>query len=357
MKIVTVVGARPQFIKAAALSRVLRKEHNEILIHTGQHYDKNMSDVFFEELQIPMPDYHLNISGGSHGQMTGRMLEAIEEVLITERPNMLLVYGDTNSTLSGALAAVKLHIPVIHVEAGGRLGTLQNPEEVNRILTDRISSVLFACTKSALGFLNKEGIKENVYLVGDPMYDVFLYYKGTVKQKDLAILDLEGKRIGLPKKYYYLTCHREENTANEKALLEIMAAMESLDVPTIYPVHPRNKKIALKIKKENSFEQVILIEPVGYKTSINLVSHAQKIVTDSGGVQREAFFAGVQCITVFEHVAWPETMTGNCNQLAAAERKDILTKMENKMIYDPNEKPFGDGHACEKICEILKEYS
>ncbi len=356
MKTVTVVGARPQFIKAAALSRILRKEHQEVLIHTGQHYDKGMSEIFFEEPGIPKSDYNLGIACGGHGQMTGRMLEHIETILEKDKPQMLLVYGDTNSTLAGALAAVKLHIPVIHVEAGGRLGTLQNPEEVNRILTDHISAVLFACTASAVNFLAHEGIREHVHLVGDPMYDAFLYYKQGISSKDLVFSDVSGHPVNLPQSYYYLICHREENTADESVLFEIMRAMNCLDAPTVYLLHPRNRAMACALKERYGFEQVILADPVGYKTSIGLVSHAKKVVTDSGGVQREAFFAGVQCVTVFKHVVWPETMGGNCNQLARPESADILSKLEAPMVRDLKETPFGDGHACEKMVEILRSY-
>ena len=213
MKIVTVVGARPQFIKAAVGSRLLREHAEEILVHTGQHYDYNMSEVFFEELSIPTPDYNLGISGGSHGVMTGKMIGAIEKVLIDEKPDKLLVYGDTNSTMAAALAAVKLHIPVYHVEAGNRFGTLDSPEEVNRIVTDHVSSCLMPCTESAALFLEKEGLKEKTHIVGDPMHDAFLYYGSKLTETDRgAILDLEGKEVDLPDKYYYLTCHRQENT-------------------------------------------------------------------------------------------------------------------------------------------------
>ena len=216
MKVLTVVGARPQFIKAAVVSRELRKLHQEVLLHTGQHYDYNMSDVFFEELDIPKPDYNLGISGGSHGKMTGEMLIKIEEVLLKEKPDMMLVYGDTNSTMAGALAAVKLNIPVCHVEAGARLGTLTNPEEVNRITTDNVSSILACCTASAVEFLRKEGKTKNVYLVGDPMFDAFEFYRkkvGDTVQEEL--IGLQDETLELPAEYYYMTCHRQENTGTD----------------------------------------------------------------------------------------------------------------------------------------------
>lgn len=354
MKIVTVVGARPQFIKAAVVSRLLRRDAAEILVHTGQHYDYNMSDVFFEELHIPKPDYNLGISGGSHGQMTGAMLTAIEDVLLREKPDCLLVYGDTNSTLAAALAAVKLHIPVCHVEAGNRLGTLDNPEEVNRICTDHVAAKLLACTESALGFLAREGLSDRAVLVGDPMYDAFLYYGAQITpQHANALAGLDGAAVKRPEQFYYLTCHRQENTDTDEKLEAILEAMESLDAPTVYPVHPRNQKRAAEICARRGFRKVLLTQPVGYLTSISLVSGAKKIVTDSGGLQREAFFAEKQCVTVFDHVIWPETMVQGRNQLAKPNCADILEKLEAVQTIDPAYRPFGDGHAGERICRIL----
>ncbi len=290
MKIVTIVGARPQFIKAAVVSRELRKQHQEVLVHTGQHYDYNMSDVFFEELDIPKPDYNLGISGGTHGKMTGEMLIAIEKVLLKEAPDMVLVYGDTNSTMAGALAAVKLHIPICHVEAGGRLGTLTNPEEVNRITTDHVSTLLMCCTESAVEFLKKEGKTENVFLVGDPMYDAFEFYKKKVgEQQPEELEDLDGNKAVCPKNYYYMTCHREENAGSDETLTEILSAMNSLEYPCIYPVHPRNQQRVARLQEQHKFENIITCKPVGYLMSVFLTLHARKIVTDSGGLQREAF--------------------------------------------------------------------
>lgn len=356
MKIITVVGARPQFIKAAVVSRLLRNSCEEILIHTGQHYDYNMSDVFFDELNIPQPKYNLGISGGSHGSMTGRMLESIENVLIEEKPDKVLLYGDTNSTLAAGLAAVKLHIPIYHVEAGNRFGTLDSPEEVNRIVTDHISTCLMPCTQSAFNLLEKEGLKEKSYLVGDPMYDAFLYYSNLVTEKhknDLTSFD--GKKIERPKEYYYLTCHRQENTDDSNKLIEALKAMNSLECPTIYPVHPRNQKEIREICKKYDFNNIFLIQPVGYLTSISLVCDAKKIVTDSGGLQREAFFAKKQCVTVLDFVVWPETMIGNRNQLAKPDMNGILEKLNIKQTIDNDYQPFGDGHAGEKIVKLLLE--
>ena len=354
MKILTVVGARPQFIKAAVISRILKDKAEEVLVHTGQHYDHNMSDIFFEELSIPKPQYNLGISGGSHGQMTGRMIEAIEEVLIKEKPDKLLVYGDTNSTLAAALAAVKLHIPVYHVEGGNRLGTLDNPEEVNRICTDHVATKLMACTSSAMEFLAKEGIGERSTLVGDPMFDAFVYYGNLVTDEHKnALIDFDGNIVKRPEEFYYLTCHRQENTDTDEKLAEILKAMNSLDAPTVYPVHPRNRTAVERVCKQYNFKNIIVIQPVGYLTSISLVNGAKKIVTDSGGLQREAFFAEKQCVTVFDHVIWPETMVDNRNQLATPLAEDILKKLSAVQTVDPEYKPFGDGHSGEIIVEIL----
>lgn len=352
MKIVTVVGARPQFVKAAAMSRVLRKTHTEILVHTGQHYDPMMSDVFFNELHIPKPDYNLGISGGSHAQMTARMLTALEEVLLKESPDALLVYGDTNSTLAGALSAVKLHIPVLHVEAGNRLGSLNNPEEVNRILTDHAATLLFACVQSAMEALKRENLADRAYFVGDPMLDAFLYYRQIAPRPE-TLPGLAGDTVAVPESYYYLTCHREENTRTDETLSEILLAMERLPHPTLYPVHPRNRAAALRLRDQLHLQNLRFLSPLGYLESVALVQNAQRIVTDSGGVQREAFFAGVPCVTVFPYAVWPETMTGGCNVLAEPKKSDILTKLSVEPVWPKDEQPFGDGRACEKIVELL----
>lgn len=355
MKIVTVVGARPQFIKAAAGSRQLRKNHNEILIHTGQHFDANMSDIFFEEMGIPQPDYNLGISGGTHAQMTARMLTGVEEILQKETPDALLIYGDTNSTLAAALAAVKLHIPVFHVEAGNRLGTLDSPEEVNRIVADHTASINFCATEDALGKLQNEGLGNRSYCVGNIMYDSFLHF--AEKNWDSPnIIDFDGNKVDIPKEFYYMTCHRQENTYSDEPLTEILLAMNSLDAPTIYAVHPRNHDRAKRICDNNGFRNVILTQPVGYSDSVHLTQNAKKIVTDSGGLQCEAFYAGVQCVFVLDYVVWPETMVDNRNQLAKADHNDILEKLSATQFINPEYQPFGDGHAAEKICEIINEW-
>ena len=356
-KICTVVGARPQFIKLAMVSRVLRKEFQEVLIHTGQHYDHNMSKIFFQEMDIPEPDYNLGVSGGTHGQMTGQMIAKIEEVLIKERPDMLLVFGDTNSTMAGALAAVKLHIPVCHVESGGRIGTLDNPEEVNRIVTDHVSALRLVSTPSGMKFLEREGISDSSYFTGDPMYDAFRYYSERLDGLEIAeLVDFSGNPLPLPERFYYMTCHRQENTDEDGKLDQIFQAMEALDAPTVYPVHPRNQERADRIARKRGYRNLLLVQPVGYKCSISLVSRSVKIVTDSGGLQREAYFARKPCVTVFDRVVCPETMVNNCNQLAKPDKADILEKLSVEVRFDPAYQPFGDGHSAEKIVERIEEF-
>ena len=359
MKIVTVVGARPQFIKAAAISRILREAHEEVIIHTGQHYDYNMSGVFFKELNIPEPDYNLGISGGSHGEMTGAMLPEIEKMLIVEKPDLVLVYGDTNSTLAAALAAVKLGLPICHVEAGNRLGTLTNPEEVNRICTDHVSSLLMCCTESAYDFLKAEGLSEKAYIIGDPMYDAYQYYAQQIesgKERFRTLVGLDGTPVAVPERYYYLTCHRPENVSSDDKLNGILECMNGLDYPTIYPVHPRNMKQVERLCSLNAYKNLILVEPVSYLTSISLIKGAEKIVTDSGGVQREAFFAGVQCVTVFDYIIWPETMAGNMNQMASADCRDISEKLMVTPVRNSRYQPFGNGEAGRKLLKILEQF-
>ncbi|MCR2049091.1 UDP-N-acetylglucosamine 2-epimerase (non-hydrolyzing) [Acetatifactor muris] len=356
MKIVTVIGARPQFIKAAVVSQELRKKHTEVLVHTGQHFDYNMSGQFFEELDIPEPDYNLGISGGSHAAMTGKMMMGVEEVLLKEKPDWLLLYGDTNSTLAAALAAAKLYIPICHVEAGARTHCMTNPEEINRVCTDHVSALLLASTQSGMKEMEIEGLADRACLVGDPMYDAFIRYSRKKTLEEIEFKTLEGSTVKVPAEYYYLTCHREENTKDDKDLTEIFTAMERLDAPTVYPVHPRNKLRAMRLRKEQGFQNLILTEPVGYLESICLVNHAKKIVTDSGGLQREAFFAGKKCVTILDFVCWPETMVGNRNTLAAPKADDIQEKLAEEQTIEEGYQPFGDGHAGEKIVQKLEEF-
>lgn len=357
-KIISVVGARPQFIKAAVVSRQLRKYYNEVLVHTGQHYDYNMSAIFFEELDIPQPDINLGISGGSHGKMTGEMMISLEQVFIRERPAFVVLYGDTNSTLSAALAAVKLHIPVVHIEAGNRFGTLENPEEINRIVTDHVSSLLFSCTLSAQGFLDREGLGEKSFVVGDPMLDAFCYYSKKVKEgPPETLLSLEGKPLGheLPSRFFYLTCHRQENTEDERTLVEILSAMNSLPYPCIYPVHPRTQEQVKQCRKKYSLSNIIFCQPVGYLMSVYLLNHCEKVVTDSGGLQREAYFAKKACLTVLDFVVWPETMVEKRNQLTQPDRDEIQRKLKTTIVFSSEDQAFGDGHASEKIVAHIRK--
>lgn len=354
MKVATVVGARPQFIKAAVVSHELRKEHQEILIHTGQHFDYNMSEQFFRELDIPDPDYNLGISGGTHAQMTGRMMIAIEKALHVEKPDWLLVYGDTNSTLAAALAAAKQHIPICHVEAGARVHNMMNPEEINRICTDHVSSLLLASTRSGYDEMAKEGLQHRGVMVGDPMYDAFVQYSERLAPGQIVLDLLSGDTCSVPPRYYYLTCHREENTASDAQLMEIFKAAEMLDAPTIYPVHPRNRERALRLQQTERYEKILLTQPVGYLESACLVRHALKIITDSGGLQREAFFAEKKCVTILDFVCWPETMVDGRNELSRPLAEEIVNKLANPQRVDKSYQPFGDGHSSEKIVRALE---
>ena len=357
MRIVTIVGARPQFIKAAAFSRVAHKMGiEEKLVHTGQHYDINMSEVFFRELQIPKPAYNLGVSGGSHAKMTGAMMSSIESVLEKELPDYTLVYGDTNSTMAGALASVKLHIPVIHIEAGLRLGSLDNPEEVNRIVTDHVSTLRFAPTSIELSNLTKENLATNSYVVGNIMFDSYLHASSLPFSRNTfnLISARDGATVALPGNYYLLTCHRQENTADDSPMTQILSAMNSLDYPTIYPVHPRNRERCLRLCKDNSFNNILLIEPVGYIESINLLKNCQKVVTDSGGLQCEAFYAKKQCVTVFDYMVWPQLFVGCRNQLSAPNKDEILQKLSVHQVIDDSYLPFGSGDTAQRIVEEIQ---
>lgn len=356
-KIITIVGARPQFIKAAVISRELRERSlNEIIVHTGQHYDYNMSEKFFRELEIPNPKYNLNISGGSHAEMTGKMMMALEEVLILEKPDLVIIYGDTNSTLAGALAAAKLYIPICHIEAGGRSGELVNPEEINRITADHLSSLLMCCVNSAMLLLKREGLESRAHLVGDPMLDAYLYYRDKIIDNVPEILiGIDSEVVSIPNQYYYLTMHREENTQSEEKIIEVLDAMEELNYRTIYPLHPRVRKVIQKIKQERKYNKIIFTEPVGYLMSVYLIENSTKIITDSGGLQREAFFARKPCITISDYPDWPETLVGNQNQLSRADKNEILEKVKTPVEF-LNRNAFGDGFSAKKICNIIAEY-
>lgn len=358
MKIVTIIGARPQFIKAAMVSKELDKIAEEIIVHTGQHYDKNMSDVFFEQLEIPKPKYNLGIGSGSHGKQTGEMLIKIEEVLLQEKPDYVMVYGDTNSTLAGALAASKLLIPIIHIESGLRSYNIAMPEEQNRILTDHISSILICPTKTAVENLKKEGITQNVYLTGDVMCDSVLYYSKLADKKiNCSNIDLvpiyEKKEI---KDWYLTTIHRAENTMDDRNLSTILQVFEKLDKMVIFPVHPRIKKMVNKLYSENKYKNIYFVEPVDYLTMLYLTKNACKVVTDSGGLQKECYILDTPCITIRNQTEWVETLNDGYNILAKPEQEDLYKKITNSQINKSKEKVhyYGNGHASQEIAEIIK---
>ena len=349
MKIVSVVGARPQFIKCAPVSRELRKEHEEILVHTGQHYDPEMSDIFFDELEIPRPDYNLGVGSGSHGKQTGEILRGVEDVLLKEKPGLVLVYGDTNSTLAGALAAAKLHIPVAHVEAGLRSFDRTMPEEINRVVTDHISDILFCPTQTSVNNLAAEGITKGVHLVGDVMADALAYNREIAQRKSriLETLGLAGKA------YCVLTVHRASNTDSRENLTNIIRAVGEAGVPVVFPVHPRTRKYLREYGLLASLpENIRLIEPLGYLDMIRLMGSAQKILTDSGGMQKEAYMLGVPCITLRENTEWVETVEAGWNVLVGADRDKILNTIN---CFNPDNKLnaiFGQ-FAAKKIATII----
>ncbi len=359
MNIVTVIGARPQFIKAAVLSRYLRDNPTlgikETLVHTGQHYDANMSEVFFKEMDIPQPDINLHLGSGSHGKMTGAMLSGIEGLLLEKRPDALLVYGDTNSTLAGALAASKLLIPVIHVEAGLRSFMMVMPEEQNRRLTDHLSTYLFCPTQTAIKNLDAEGIidcgddikptadKKRVCMTGDIMYEASLYYR---KHNNVKIDD---------KDFILLTIHRQENTDNIERLNSIVKAINELnDERFVFPVHPRTRKI-LAQNNLNFGSHVKLIDPIGYFEMIAYEENCKCVLTDSGGVQKEAFFFEKPCITMRDSTEWVELVESGWNTLAGADSKKIIETIKNIRRPESQELLYGKGNCAELICkELLK---
>jgi len=370
MKIVTVVGARPQFIKASAISRAIvqynerypTKAIKEILLHTGQHYDEGMSAVFFDQMDIPRPAYELGILEKTHGAMTGKMLQQIEEVLMDEKPDLVLVYGDTNSTLAGTLAAVKIHIPVAHVEAGLRSFNMSMPEEINRIITDRVSTLLFCPTKTAERNLSNEGISEGVILSGDVMFDATLFYREKAKQQ--YSLD----RWGLYKNQYVLcTFHRAENTDKEERLESILMALREIanDIQVVIPIHPRTKKMIQRYKLSKHLERLRILDPVSYLEMIRLEISAKAIMTDSGGVQKEAYFHKVPCLTIRDETEWIETIDMGWNRLCDANKATILNawhglRVQNeksKNIFTQESQPYGNGMASQSIVGSLTSFS
>lgn len=353
MKISIVVGNRPQFVKAAAFYRSLGKQDVLVsLIHTGQHYDENMSAIFFQEMELPQPDHHLGIGSGSHGEMTGKMLDAIEKLFVKERPDVVLVVGDTNSTLAGALAAVKMHIPVAHVEAGLRSFNRRMPEEINRILTDHSSEYLFTPTEKASENLRREGLPNSkIHQSGDVMYDIFLHYRNVAKAKSRILEKLNLK----PKQFVLATVHRAENTEDLSRLREIVRGLCAVtsNVPVVFPVHPRTKKVLHENKIET--DHLIIIDPVGYFDMLLLEENAEVIFTDSGGVQKEAYFSKVPCVTLRDETEWTELVENGFNRLASPNRKEILAAYKGCKTGKPNwEKDlYGKGKAAETILDLL----
>jgi UDP-N-acetylglucosamine 2-epimerase len=349
MKVASIVGARPQFIKAAPLDRELRREHQHVLIHTGQHYDYAMSAVFFDELGIPEPDYNLGVGSASHGKQTGEMLIGIEETLVREQPHCVIVYGDTNSTLAGALAAAKLHLPVAHVEAGLRSYNRSMPEEINRVLTDHVADLLFCPTETAVGNLAREGITQGVYNVGDVMYDALLQSADVVQRSTgfLDTLDVQAKS------YLLVTVHRAGNTDDTDKLFCILAALDQMQETVLFPAHPRTRQ-AMEGVGYAPAPHVRLLEPVSYLEMLVLEKNARMVLTDSGGVQKEAYLLAVPCVTLREETEWVETVEAGWNTLVGANKTRILKAVST---FQPQGEPpqvFGDGRASQKMTQCLQ---
>lgn len=352
MKIATIVGARPQFVKAAPVSKVLRKTCNEYLIHTGQHYDENMSQIFFDELGIPRPDINLELGSGSHAIQTGKMLIEIEKILQNIKPDWLMVYGDTNSTLAGALAATKLHIPVAHIEAGLRSFNRRMPEEINRLLTDKMSGLLFCPTQTAVNHLESEGVTTGVHLTGDVMYDAVLRFGALAEQKSTVL-----RRLDLtPKKFMLATVHRPNSTDSKENLTNIIEAFGESELPVVFPVHPRTVGYLKQYdlwNQINSSKKIRAIEPVSYLDMLQLEKHAAKILTDSGGIQKEAYFYQVPCITMREETEWVETVDDGWNIIVGTDKAKILDAIHHFKPTQPQHALFGDGKASEKIVGLF----
>lgn len=346
MKLVTIIGARPQFIKAATVSRVIaaRESIAEVIVHTGQHYDANMSDIFFEEMRIPKPDHHLGIGGGGHGQMTGRQLEAIERVLIEEMPDCVLVYGDTNSTLAGTLAAVKLHIPVAHVEAGLRSFNRRMPEEINRVLTDHAADLLFAPTETAVKNLRAEGLPtDRIELTGDVMYDAALFYR------ELARMPVWFGECGLREGEFLLaTVHRAENTDNPVRLSGIFAGLAQSDFPVVLPLHPRTRS-RIDAAGITLPTNIHVVPPVGYLEMVWLEANCRIIASDSGGVQKEAYFHGQRCVILRDETEWVELVDAGWNVIAGTNAERISAALSEPLPLEVPTEFYGAGDAAERV--------
>ncbi len=347
MKIVSVVGARPQFIKAAVVEKVMEKENEieSLLVHTGQHYDENMSRIFFDELEIPRPDFNLEVGSASHAVQTGEIMIRLEKILNDFKPDWVLVYGDTNSTIAASLTAAKLHVKVAHVEAGLRSFNRLMPEEINRITTDRISNLLFAPTKNAMDLLDKEGLANNAVFTGDVMYDSILFYQELAEKKHKL------EEVTELKNFYLATIHRAENTDSEENLQNIFTAFSNLDLPVIIPLHPRTRAKLNNIKYSDN---VRIIEPVSYLEMILLLKNAMKVLTDSGGLQKEAYFLKKHCLTLRTETEWVETLNNNWN-IVTGPNTDLILESISKEPSGEQGNYFGDGKAGEKIVKKLLE--
>jgi UDP-N-acetylglucosamine 2-epimerase len=349
VKVLTVVGARPQFIKAAPFSRVVRQRHTEVLVHTGQHYDPSMSDVFFEELRLPKPDHHLGVGSGTHAAQTAHILERLEPVIQREAPDRVVIYGDTNSTLAAALAAAKLGVPVAHVEAGLRSYVRDMPEEINRAVADRVSSYLFAPTQTAVDNLAREGITDGVTLTGDIMYDALLENAPIAAKRSTMVRDLALTSGG----YVLATVHRAANTDDPARLADLFDAFALLREPVVVPLHPRTRAALMGTDIEVE-PPVRIIEPAGYIDTLALEQHARVILTDSGGVQKEAYLLGVPCVTLRDETEWVETLEGGWNVLVGADAERILAAAQRPRPSGTPPPAYGDGHAAEKMVAALE---
>lgn len=355
MKVATIVGARPQFVKAAPLSDQLRKKHTEILIHTGQHYDLQMSEVFFKELNIPKPDHNLEVGSGSHAEQTAKMLVDLEKLFIKIQPDVVLTFGDTNSTLAGALAASKINIPSAHIESGLRSFNRTMPEEVNRIVADQLAEILFVPTKSAITNLKNEGITKNVFLVGDIMYDAVLKALDIAKKRSNIIrkMDLVGKDFMLA------TIHRADNTSSKERLQNIVDGFLSTDQLIVFPAHPRTHKFLRQtglLSKLEKAKNILMTEPLSYFDFLILQKHAKKILTDSGGVQKEAYFFKVPCITMRDETEWIETVETGWNIIVGADKDKISKAIESFQPGGRQKNLFGDGNSAMQIVECLEKF-
>jgi UDP-GlcNAc3NAcA epimerase len=349
LKIVSIIGARPQFIKAAAVSRVLRQKHQEILVHTGQHYDYKMSGIFFDGLDLPKPDRNLEVGSGSHATQTGAMLKGVEEVLLAEKPDFLLIYGDTNSTVAGALAASKLSVPVAHVEAGLRSFNRRMPEEINRVVADHLSALLLCPSDTAVDNLAAEGITQNVHQVGDVMLDVLNWSRQNLERKPSQILQTLGVNKG---NYLLATVHRSENTDDPARLSQILDAFDAVSETIVFPVHPRSRKMIAESGRKIS-SRVQMIDPVGYMDMVALAGSARLILTDSGGLQKEAYWLNVPCVTMRDETEWVETVDAGWNQLVGPDAKKIIQAVNTFAPKGTRPSLYGDGFAAAKCVDLL----